>query len=240
MISEPRFSAGGLSRTLEIRRVATARGLRLTVDPRDGAVRLSMPPRHSEAKARAWAESKRGWIEAALARLPVPAPIRPGGRLPFRGAALTLDWQPDAARRPLLEGQRLRVGGPLPGFARRVLDWARREALAQLEAETRALAAEAGVTVGRVAIGDPRGRWGSCSASGDIRYSWRLILAPPFVLSATVAHEVAHRLHMDHSPAFKAAERRLAGDPGPARAWLRAHGASLHWIGREPEPDTLV
>ena len=82
---------------------------------------------------------------------------------------------------------------------------------------------------GRVGVGDPRSRWGSCASSGAIRYSWRLILAPPDVRRATVAHELAHLLHMDHSAAFHAAHARILGaDPRPARAWLRANGAGLH------------
>ena len=97
-----------------------------------------------------------------------------------------------------------------------------------------AMAARAGVTVARVAVADQRARWGSCSASGDIRYSWRLVLAPPPVREATVAHEVAHRLHMDHSADFHAAVARLLGrDPAPERAWLREHGARLYWLGRD-------
>ncbi|HEY0314988.1 MAG TPA: YgjP-like metallopeptidase domain-containing protein, partial [Sphingomonas sp.] len=143
-----------------------------------------------------------------------------------------IDWSPDHSRIVRLDGDRLKVGGPAEAVPRRVVAWLRREALRQLEIETRALAAEAGVTVARVAIGDPKARWGSCTSNGDIRYSWRLILAPPSVLSSTVAHEVAHRLHMDHSPAFRAAEKRLYGrDPKPARDWLRQHGAGLYWLG---------
>lgn len=114
-----------------------------------------------------------------------------------------------------------------------MLRWLKREALRVLDAETRAVAAQAGVTVGRVGIGDPRSRWGSCSAAGDIRYSWRLVLAPAFVLRSTVAHEVAHRVHMNHGPAFKALERELLGEsPAVAREWLRANGAKLHRYGR--------
>ena len=106
-------------------------------------------------------------------------------------------------------------------------------ALDLLARETAEFAARAGVGVSRVAVGDPQRRWGSCASSGVIRYSWRLVLAPRAVREATVAHEVAHRLHMDHSPAFHAAVARLLGDdPMPARAWLRAHGAGLHWVGR--------
>ena len=103
----------------------------------------------------------------------------------------------------------------------------------QLASDTAHYAAKAGVSVTKVAIGDARGRWGSCAVDGVIRYSWRLILAPGWVRRATVAHEVAHRVHMNHGPAFHALVAQLyEGDPTPARAWLRAHGAGLHWVGR--------
>jgi predicted metal-dependent hydrolase len=230
--SEGVFAGGGLIRALSVRRIASARRMRLAIDPRDGAVKLTLPARASEARGRAWAETQRSWIEAELAKLPVPRPIAPGLTFPFRGEELVVDWSERVSRTPQIVGDTLVVGGPREALARRILAWARRESLRQLEAETRALAVTAGVTVAKVAVGDPRTRWGSCSAGGDIRYSWRLILAPPFVLLATVAHEVAHRLHMDHSPAFRAAERRLGGDPAPARAWLRQNGSSLYWIGR--------
>jgi predicted metal-dependent hydrolase len=86
--------------------------------------------------------------------------------------------------------------------------------------------------VARVGVGDPLSRWGSCSSSGGIRYSWRLILAPDWVRRATVAHEVAHRVHMNHSPAFHALVADLLGaDPKPARSWLRSNGPLLHRIG---------
>jgi predicted metal-dependent hydrolase len=230
--SETFFGEGESRRPLVVRRVANARRLRLAIDPRTGDVRLTLPRRASERKALAWAETHRDWIEAQIAKLPRLRRIAPGEMIPFRGEEVTVDWSPDHSRIVRLEGDRLKVGGPAEAVARRVVAWLRREALKQLEAETRAIAITAGVTVGRVSIGDPKARWGSCSSNGDIRYSWRLILAPPFVLSSTVAHEVAHRLHMDHSPAFRAAERRLYGrDPKPARDWLRVHGAGLYWLG---------
>lgn len=228
------FAGGGLVRRLEVRRIATARRALLRVDPCDGTVRLTLPPRMPARRVEAWVEQQRGWIEAQLARLPGPSPIRAGGTMPWRGESLRIDWSRTAPRRPVLGIEGLLVGGPPDGLARRVLSWARAEALAVLDAETRTMAARGGVAVAHVAVGDPRGRWGSCNAAGDIRYSWRLALAPPFVLAATVAHEVAHRLHMHHGPAFHdAVAVILGGDPAPANAWLRRHGAALHWIGME-------
>ena len=234
MSSEPIFAAGAIRRPLIVRRVASAQVMRLAVDPRDGGVRLTLPRRASEAQGRRWAESQRVWIEAELARLPCPRPFVDGGHIPFRGVETRIVWSPSAPRRPTCDGEAILLGGAIESLPRRLLAWLRTEALTTLADETEAIAARARVSVGRVSIGDPRGRWGSCSVKGDIRYSWRLVLAPPDVLRSTVAHEVAHRLHMDHSPAFRTAEARLLGaDPGPARAWLRKHGAALYWVGRD-------
>jgi len=229
----PSFSGGPHSRDLTVRRSPQARWMRLAVDPRDGTVRLTLPGRTALKSALAWAEGQRAWVEQALAELPVPHPIVPGAAIPFEDGALLLDWAPGHPRAIRREGGRLIAGGAHESLAPRVLRWLRTEALRTLTTETQAMASRAGVAVTQVAVGDPKARWGSCSSSGAIRYAWRLILAPPAVRQATVAHEVAHRLHMHHGPEFHAAVARLLGrEPNAERAWLRAHGASLYWFGR--------
>jgi predicted metal-dependent hydrolase len=228
------FEGGGRRQTLSVVRVPRARALRLTVDPRDAAVRLALPSRASLRNALDWAEGKRGWIEDELAKLPGPQPIAPGMRFLLGGEQITLDWSETAPRAPRRIEDRLVVGGSLDGLGPRLIRHLRRQAATTLSEETHRLAEAHGITIGRVGVGDPKSRWGSCAASGDIRYSWRLILAPEFVLRATVAHEVAHRIHMNHSAAFHACAAQLNGsDPTPARRWLRDNGAALHWFGRD-------
>jgi predicted metal-dependent hydrolase len=220
---------------LDVVRHARARRMRLSVDPASGRVRLTIPPRASLKQAMAWANDHRGWIDAQRAKLPEGQPFLPGAAIPIEGEDVVIDWSPERSRTISLmdSPSRLVCGGPLEGLSRRIETWLKRRALALLTEETAAFAAKAGVTVSRVTVADPKGRWGSCASTGAIRYSWRLICAPPYVRRSTVAHEVAHRLHMDHSPAFHAAYRQLLGsDPAPARAWLRRHGAALHWVGR--------
>jgi predicted metal-dependent hydrolase len=226
------FEGGGHRRELAIVRMVSARTMRLAIDPRRGAVRLTLPRRANVGDALRWAESKRGWIETELARIPVATTLGRDALVPYRGVDHRIDWSASYKRRPEIVGATIRLGGPEAAMETRLLRWLRDEARQILTAETRDYAAIAGVDVGRVSIGDPVSRWGSCSASGDIRYSWRLILAPDFVRRATVAHEVAHRLHMDHSPAFHACVAALFGqDPKPARTWLRQEGAGLHRFG---------
>jgi predicted metal-dependent hydrolase len=218
---------------IRILRHPRARRMRLAVDPASGDVRLTLPPRASAKAGMAWAAEKADWIAAQRARLPRPVPFAPGATVPLADEELVIDWHADRPRTVRREGDRLICGGPADGLARRVTSWLKAEALRRLREDSACFAARAGVSLAGVAIGDPRARWGSCSGAGAIRYSWRLILAPGFVRRATAAHEVAHRLHMDHSPAFHAAVARILGDdPAPAMAWLRRNGASLYWIGR--------
>ena len=85
----------------------------------------------------------------------------------------------------------------------------------------------------KVSIGDPKSRWGSCSPHNrSIRYSWRVIMAPPAVIDYLAAHEVAHLVHADHSPAYWSVVQRLVGDHRPHRKWLRDNGPALHAVGR--------
>lgn len=227
------FAGGAHRRALVVLRSDSARQMRLAVDPRTGSVRLTLPRRARLDHGLLWAETKRSWIETQLARLPGVKPIINGMTLDVAGEALTLDWSPTLPRRVRREGGRLLIGGPSEQMNGRLLRWLRDQARALLTQETLEYAGKIGVTVSAVSVGDPISRWGSCAASGRIRYSWRLILAPDFVRRATVAHEVAHRIHMNHGPAFHALVEELLGvDPAPARKWLRAHGATLHWFGQ--------
>jgi predicted metal-dependent hydrolase len=223
-----------VSEQVEVVRNARSRRAKLSVDPASGRVRLTLPLRAPVKPALLWAEGQRAWIDAQRARLPRPRPLMPGGVVPFGNDVLTIEWIEGRPRRIERAGNILRCGGPRDGLSRRIETWLKREALRVLSAETAEFAARAGVGVTRVAIGDPRGRWGSCASSGAIRYSWRLILAPDYVRRATVAHEVAHRVHMNHGPDFHALVENLdESDPAKSRAWLRANGAALHWVGRE-------
>ncbi len=233
MSSDLVFEAGDTKAGLKLIRSARARSMRLRVDRRTGMVLLTIPARASQRKALAWAAGQRPWVEQQLAAMAPISRLLPGGELPLHGSTHVIDWDPARPRTPRLEPGRLVAGGPAEGLEARLLRWLRRHAAELLGAETREFAAKAGVRVERIGIGDPVSRWGSCSSSGTIRYSWRLILAPDWVRRATVAHEVAHLVHMNHGPAFHALVAELLGaDPKPARSWLRSNGPLIHRIAR--------
>jgi predicted metal-dependent hydrolase len=231
-MAELLFHGGGRSLPLVVKR-ASVRRMNLRLDARGGAVRLTLPRFVPLGPAMRWVEEKRDWVEDQLGKLPPSRPIRPGMVVPLGDARLPLDWSTDYPRKVAVMADSIRVGGPEEVLPARLIRWLKAQALARVTEETRALALAHGLTVTAVGVGDPTSRWGSCSSTGAIRYSWRLILAPDFVLRATVAHEVAHLVHMDHSAAFHAKVAALLGeDPKPARDWLRANGPMLHQFGR--------
>ena len=226
------FEVPGLPLPVRLQRLRAARVMRLRVDHARRLLKLTAPARTAPRHALRWAEEQRPWVEAQLAKAPDALPITNGATLPFQGSQLVVTWT-GGRRGAALDDDRLLVGGPAESIERAVLRWLQEQARRELSAETQRIAGAAGVTVRSVSIGDPVSRWGSCSATGNIRYSWRLILAPPECLRFVVAHEVAHRLHMDHSPRFKAAEAELFGGPvAPARLLLRKLSPSLRAVGR--------
>jgi hypothetical protein len=215
-----------------IRRNPRARRASLRVDPASGVVRVCLPPRASLRTAERLIADHRDWIARQRATVPPPAPFVAGGVVCFRGVPLRIEWDRAAARRPHVRDDTLLVGGPEEGLAGRIERWLRGEAMRLFADAAHALAAEAGLAVTSVRVGDPRSRWGSCSAGGVIALSWRLVMAPDWIWRAVVAHEVAHRGHMNHGPGFHALADRLSGDTDrPARSWLRANGAALQRAG---------
>lgn len=218
---------------LRMTRLRQSRRLRLRVDHEGGVLKLTMPWRHSATSALDWVAGQRPWIDRQLAAAPPGLPLRDGASIPVEGVERRIVHQPGNRRGVQVQGAQLLVGGPAESLPSAIERWLRSLARERLSHATASIAAEAGVTVRSVSVGDPASRWGSCSSSGAIRFSWRLILAPPEVLRFVVAHEVAHRLHMDHSPAFKAAEEKLYGGPvAAARSELRRLSPSLRAVGR--------
>ena len=221
---------------VRVRRHRRARRYTLRIHSATREVLLTMPPRGSLKEARDFAQKQGAWIAARLGRLPQPAPFADGARLPLRGVYHRVVHRPGARGTVWIERDAagedlLCVAGQEPHVARRIADFLKREAKRDLETASRRAAAELGVKIKRVSIRDQSSRWGSCSTTGVLSYSWRLILAPSFVLDYLAAHEVAHLVEMNHSRRFWRLVDRICPHVARAKAWLDAHGADLHRYG---------
>ena len=230
---------------VRVRRHRQARRYTLRIQSATREVVLTIPPRGTLKEAREFAQKHGGWIAARLDRLPEAAPFTDGVIVPLRGVPHRVAHRRDVRGTVWTEkdtrGQRmLCVAGGAPHVDRRVSDYLRREAKRDLEAASLRFANALGVRIKRVAVRDQSSRWGSCSTTGSLSFSWRLILAPSSVLNYLAAHEVAHLVEMNHSARFWRLVQRLCPDHERAMVWLDVHGTDLHRYGLPDAGRTLV
>src|SRR5690242_5801574 len=218
---------GGRPVNVAVRRNPRARRLYLRIDPVRADVVLVLPRGVGLQEGLRFAQDRRLWLAGRLAAMPAHTPFADGVTIPFLGESLTIRHDQANRGAALRVGGELRVGGRPEYLARRVRDWLKGQARTVLATRSRVYAERIGRPIARVRIGDPKSRWGSCSAGGGLAYSWRLVLAPLDVMDYVVAHEVAHLAEHNHGRRFWALVDTLTGASHAARTWLRRNGNTL-------------
>lgn len=221
---------GGTAR-IEWRRSARARRVSLRIRPRDGAVIVTLPPRAGRPAGLALLHTHADWVSDRLAALPAAVPFVEGAVVPVGGVGHVIRHGPGGRGGAWIADGVIHVAGAPEFLRRRVLDLLRAEARRRLCALVAAKTASAGLRAQRVTVKDTTSRWGSCATDGSLAFSWRLVMAPPFVQDYVAAHEVAHLRYMNHGPRFWALVRTLTATMDEAVAWLRAEGQGLMRIG---------
>jgi predicted metal-dependent hydrolase len=226
----------GRKRVVTFRRSPRARRYTLRLKPGTDEFIVTLPMRGALAFAKDFAERHRGWMETRLAKLAQRTPFLPGARIPILGLDHVIEHRPGLRGAAALSmtgaGEPcLAISGDAAHIPRRVADFLKREAARRLTEASRRHAARLGVTLSRITVRDTVSRWGSCSARGALSFSWRIVMAPPFVLDYLAAHEVAHRKEMNHSPRYWRIVAELDPEFEKAEAWLKRHGSSLHQYG---------
>src|SRR3954468_15194168 len=195
-----------------VRRSDRARRLRIVVAPE--GVEVVLPRRMALREAEEFVAEKRTWIERTLrayrdAEEALPhVSLESGGEAPYLGFQLSLrvnvePWRtrPGVSRR----GGTLHVGIMEPGddaVRDALIRWYRRQARREIAERLDWATLRVGSRYTKLQIRDPTSRWASCSSSGAMSFSWRLLLAPEPVLAYVVEHEVAHLDVLDHSKRF--------------------------------------
>ena len=229
-----RLPLDGLTARLSVN--PRARRLSIRIDARAGEAVLIAPSAHKLADVGAFARSKASWMRERLAERPCGTPLEPGAVIDLFGKPTRLIAVGGAGAARLTEdvdGPVIASGGEGEAYARRVENLFKRVARDTLQTRTDVHLRTLGQRPVKMSIADPKSRWGSCSPHNrSIRYSWRVVMAPPAVIDYLAAHEVAHLVHADHSPAYWSVVERLIGDHRPHRKWLRDNGPALHAVGR--------
>jgi predicted metal-dependent hydrolase len=210
-----------------------ARRLALRIDAQAEAVELVLPRRTSLTRALGFIQENRDWLDKRINALPPRTRLADGAWVPILGrphrirrVARTRDH-----RHVWIEGGEIRVAAAADHVSRKIVDFLKETARREFHRRAGRMAASLGREVRRITVRDTTTRWGSCSARGNLAFSWRLIMAPEEVLHYVVAHEVAHLSEMNHGTRFWRLVERLAPGADEARQWLNRHRARLLRIG---------
>ncbi len=227
--ADPQVEVAGRVLPVLLRRSAQARRMTMRLAPDGSAVKITLPQWGRTAEALEFARKRSGWIAGQLAAVPAVAELGHGTALSFCGHSLIVRHDPTAPRRVQHGGGELVLGGPAESVAARLKRWLEDEARQLLADDLAYYCAIAGQPAPRLLLSSAQRRWGSCARGGTIRINWRLVMAPSEVRRSVVAHEVAHLVHFDHSPAFHALLGALfEGDLRAANRWLKRSGRGLY------------
>lgn len=210
-----------------------ARNISLRVDERTGGIELVLPRFVAKADGLAFVQEKSRWIMHQVRDLAPQVAFTDGAVLPLLGIDHCIVHRAGARGTVWADAdaKTINVAGEAPHVARRVADWLKAQARGEVSSRAHDFARDLDRRIRTIQIRDTRSRWGSCSEDARLSFSWRLILAPENVLTYVVAHEVAHLVELNHSKRFWGLVDRLCPDNGPAKYWLKRHGASLHRFG---------
>jgi hypothetical protein len=213
---------------IRVRLSTRARRMSLRIEARSGEIVLVFPPRGSEKNAARFIESNRSWIEKQKAKKSIlpRQKIASGTTLSILGQTYIVEHVSGRGLTRIMNGKII-VHGDLAHLQRRLHDFLKSEATRILTAATAEKTAVLGLKMAEVRLRDPKTRWGSCGPDGRIMFSWRLILAPPAVMDYVVAHEVAHRIHMNHSRKFWTLCASLTTKAAESRRWLKTNSHLL-------------
>lgn len=221
---------------LPVRVVENPRATRLTlrIVPGGQALRLTTPPHVSDAQIDAFLERNRNWVETRIARLPETVSLKEGAIINFLGVGheiIFVDKIRGVVEATTANGKPvLKIPGEGASRGRKLLTFMKKQARANLDKAVNQHAATVGVRPRAIRITDTASRWGSCSTTRTLSFSWRIIMAPPEVLDYLAAHEVAHLQEMNHGTAFWDLVRKLCPEMERHKAWLRKNGAALHAV----------
>lgn len=229
----------GLHAPVEVRRHPAARRMTLRVSRTRRAVVVTLPMQCDLDDAGSFLSTHLDWVRRHLGKLPRPVPFAHDEVIPYLGMPHRIAFAGVRTGRGVVhvdprqdDVARLVVSGATEHGPRRLTHWLEQQAARALNDSVLQHARRLGLRPARITVRDQISRWGSCSSTGALSFSWRLIMAPPFILDYVAAHEVAHLAEMNHGPRFWALVARTMPRMDEARDWLRAFGMDLHRYGQ--------
>ena len=225
------LALGDAAVPFELRRSRRRRTLGLTVTTQH--VRIHAPSWTPRSEIDDFIQQQQAWLQRTWSRVQAELPVAANAELDqlmYLGRRLALKFHPSLFSEVRRAGKVLHIYAPENNKMDVLRDWLQMRAGKILAWRMRKIALKLGRAPLRFALSNAQTQWGSCTRSGSVRLNWRLIQAPLTLIDYVAAHELAHLVHLNHSPRFWALVARLCPDAMVRRAVLQKMSISLFMI----------
>lgn len=209
------------------------RTLTLIVD-REGKLIVRAPTRAREDAIHAFVQEKARWIRAKQERAR-RRNLRFAAKAYVDGEEFLYLGEPYRLEVVDIKGARLRLNGrfrlartAVPSAASVFERWYRKRALQVISERVEVFAAAHGFEYRLVKISNARKQWGSCGPQANLRFAWRLVMAPVGIIDYVVVHELVHLRHKNHSKRFWSTVKKILPDFRKSMEWLEENGFLLN------------
>jgi predicted metal-dependent hydrolase len=200
---------------------------------RDGSLTVRAPLRMSAKHIQEFVLSHAEWIleKQAQAQAAPPASRKQyvdGETFLFLGKETPLTIISHQRSALTFHGERVHLANSRLANAKQAfIKWYKAQAMTLISKRVVFYASRDHFSYGKVRISSARTRWGSCSSSGTLSFTWRLIMAPPEVIDYVVVHELAHTQIKDHSRNFWDRVAEIMPEYKRHLSWLKKNGRFL-------------
>ncbi|MCI7790231.1 MAG: M48 family metallopeptidase [Lachnospiraceae bacterium] len=171
----------------------------------DGELIVRAPFYASENDILRFVREKQNWIEQKAKEMKQKTKERPrlslqeGETIPYLGRECMIFR--GMTRKICFDGNAFLLPESEDAGAK-LVSWYKKRAAVILKERVESIAEKMQVSPGGVRITSAKTRWGSCSYTNHLNFTWRLIMCPPEVVDYVVVHELCHIIHKNHSKSF--------------------------------------
>lgn len=190
----------------------------------DGELIVRAPFYASENDILRFVQEKQDWIEQKTREMKQKTKERPrlllqeGETIPYLGRECMIFR--GMTRKICFDGNAFLLPESEDAEAK-LVSWYKKRAAVILKERVESIAEKMQVSPAGVKITSAKTRWGSCSYTNHLNFTWRLIMCPPEVVDYVVVHELCHIIYKNHSKSFWKSVEGIDASYREHEKWLK-------------------
>ena len=216
---------------INIKKDKRAKRIILKVSNIDGNISITLPKYESEKKGLKFLLKNQEWVLKQLNSFPKKVPFKNLSEIPYMGKMHKIIHLSKSGNLIYIYKNQIIFFGKKENLSKNIKSWLYGKAKNEIIKLANSNVSYLGKKYNKIYIKDLKSSWGICGPSGNISFSWRLILAPKHVMEYIVVHELCHLVEFNHGKEFWQLVTAIFPQRDLSQNWLKINGVKLHMIG---------